>query len=65
MKKKDNHYLLPTIARKDNLPTFRLNAPVVIRANVSKLFFRAVVGNRTSFMQKLTEKPLKGEDVLM
>ena len=28
-------YLLPTIARKITLPTFRLNAPVVIRAKLS------------------------------
>ena len=30
-------YLLPTIARKITLPTFRLNAPVVIRAKVKEV----------------------------
>ena len=29
-------YLLPTTARKITLPTFRLNAPVVIRAKKNK-----------------------------
>ena len=30
-------YLLPTIAQKNNLPMFRLNAPVVIRAKVKEV----------------------------
>ena len=30
-------YLLPTIAWKITLPTFRLNAPVVIRAKVKEV----------------------------
>ena len=30
-------YLLPTTARKITLPTFRLNAPVVIRAKVKEV----------------------------
>ena len=30
-------YLLPTLARKITLPTFRLNAPVIIRAKVKKV----------------------------
>ena len=30
-------YLLPTVAWKNNLPTFRLNAPVVIRAKVKEV----------------------------
>ena len=33
-------YLLPTIARKNDLWTFRLNAPVVIRAKVKQLLIR-------------------------
>ena len=30
-------YLLPTLARKIALPTFRLNAPVIIREKVKKV----------------------------
>jgi len=67
MKKKG--YLLPTLARKITLPTFRLNAPVIIRAKVehsvemsAKLFseLELVTDNLfSSFMQKPTEKSLK------
>ena len=58
--------------------TFRLNAPVIIRAKVSiqskchiqskigKLFskLKLVINNLASFMRKPTEKPLKVESVL-
>ena len=38
-KLEEEGYLLPTIARKITLPTFRLNAPVVIRSKHRQNYF--------------------------
>jgi len=52
-------YLLPTLAWKIALPTFRLNAPVIIRAKVKKVRTNITIYTR-GWQQKKSRTP-RGE----